>query len=96
MVAPDTITLEMIYRAVLESKIITDSIDTRLKILNGTVRQHDTEIAVLKDWRHSQANKAIGQVGELRVEIAKMGAFGGGFGLVAGAVIVVLKVLGVA
>ena len=89
------ISLEQIYRAILEVKVVTDSVDSRLRILNGTVRQHCEDIAVLKDWRASQANQAIHEVGDLKVELAKVGAFGGGLGLVIAITAGVLKALGV-
>ena len=95
MASENPITLEMIYRAIVENKGTIESVDERLRVLNGSVRQNCTDIAVLKDWRSSHANKVLGQVGDLRVEIAKMGAFGGGFGLVAGLVIALLKGFGV-
>ena len=91
-----SVTLEQVYRAVIESKVVIDSVDARLKILNGTVRTHDVDIAVLKDWRTTQANKTIADVGDLKVEVAKIAAFGGGFGLIAGGIALLLKVIGVA
>ena len=90
-----SITNEHIYKALLEIKLVTDSVDMRLKILNGTVRQNCTDIAVLKDWRATQANAAIYQVGDLKVELAKIGAFGGSLGLVAGIIAAILKAVGV-
>ena len=89
------ITLEQIYRAIVEVKVVTDSVDSRLRILNGTVRQHAEDLAVLKDWRATQANRAITQVGDLKVELAKIGAFGGGFGLIAAITAAIGKAIGV-
>jgi len=87
--------LEQIYRAVIESRVVIDSVDARLRILNGTVRTHDIDLAVLKDWRASQANKAIEQVGINRVDLAKIGALGGGFGIIMTIGILILKAAGV-
>jgi hypothetical protein len=89
------ITLEQVYRAVLDVKTATLSIDERLKVLNGTVRQHCEDIAVLKDWRASQANEAIHQVGDLRVELARVAVMAGGFGAAATIIAAVLKAFGV-
>jgi hypothetical protein len=88
------ITLEQIYRAIVEIKLVTDSVDARLKILNGIVRQHDVDLGILKDWRSSQANAAIHAVGDIKLELARMGAFGGGLGFVLAAVVAVLKAAG--
>ena len=90
-----SITLEQIYRAIIEGRVVMDSVDARLKILNGTVRQHDVDLAVLKDWRASQANRAIEQVGINRVDLAKIGALGGGFGIIMTIGILILKAAGV-
>ena len=89
------ITLEQIYRAIVEVKVVTDSVDTRLRVLNGTVRQHCEDLAVLKDWRASQANKAISQVGDLKVELAKVGAFGGSFGIIIAIAVAIFKAAGI-
>jgi hypothetical protein len=88
------ITLDQIYRAVVEIKVISDSMDARLRALNGTVHRLDVELAVLKDWRKSQANHAIREIPDIKMELARMGAFGGGFGLVTVVVLGVLKAAG--
>ena len=93
---PGTIvTLDHVYRAIIEVKVVSDSMDARLKMLNGMVREHEKDLAVLKDWRASQANKAIGQVGDLRVELARAGVMAGSFGLVITVGASILKGLGV-
>ena len=88
-------TLELIYRVVLDTKVSADSALAQLKVLNGTVRQHDKSIAVLEDWRKSQAGPAIRQVGDLRVELARLAAQGAGFGVVVAGLVALLKGLGV-
>jgi methylglyoxal synthase len=89
------VTLDHIYRAIVEVKVVTDSMDARLRVLNGTVRQHEMDLAVLKDWRTTQANGAIHQVTDLRVELARAGAWGGGLGIAATIAAAVLKAFGV-
>jgi len=89
------ITLDHIYRAIVEVKITTDSMDARLRALNGTVRQHEMDLAILKDWRSTQANGIIRQVGDLRVELARAGVMAGGFGAVAAIAAAVFKAAGV-
>lgn len=70
-------------------------IKAELKKLNGTVRQTEKEVAVLNDWRASQVNTALGQVSNLRVEMARMGAMGTMIGVVIGGIMLVGRALGV-
>ena len=89
------ITLALIYRAIVEVKVVSDSLDVRLKALTDSVHRLEIEVGILKDWRATQANNAIKQVSDNRVDLAKMGAIGGGFGIVAVVLGAVLKALGV-
>ena len=70
-------------------------IKEQMKALNGTVRLHDKELAVLKDWRCSQGDAAVKGVQDLKVELAKFGVFGGGMGFMVGVVALAAKVFGV-
>ena len=62
--------------------------------LNGTVRENRTDLAVLKDWRLSQADPATKQIPDIKLEVAKLAGLGGGVGLIASIVLVIAKVVG--
>ena len=108
-VPPVNISLERVYEGIIEVKALVTSADTRLRMLDatvsrletmvsrldGTVHRLDREMAVLNDWRNTQVNHAIQDVGDLKVQLAKMAAGGGGFGLVVAAIIAILKATGV-
>lgn len=82
------IKLELIYENVCEIK-------EQLKKLNGTVHDHERDIAVLKDWRASQVNTTLGKVNDMRVEIARMGALGTTVGAALGIMLLIGKAVGV-
>jgi archaellum component FlaC len=88
-------TLEQVLAIVQNTDEKVEKIEEHLKELNGSVRQNTTDVAVLKDWRKSQAQPAVTGVQDLRVEIAKYTALGGGIGVVVSIIGVVLKALGV-
>lgn len=58
-------------------------IKDELKALNGTVRSHTTDLTVLKIFCDEQVKPALVRVVDLRIELAKLAAVGGGFGLIA-------------
>jgi len=80
--------LEHIHEDVAEIKV-------EMKKMNGTVRCHDRDLAILKDWRLSQGNPAVQGVQDLKVELAKFGVFGGGAGFIVVLAAIAAKVLGV-
>ena len=106
---PRVITLDRIYEIVVEVRALVTSVDTRVRILDstvsglkdtvsrldGTVHRLDREMAVITDWRKSQANHAIKDVGDLKVQIAKIAAGGGSVGVGFGIVLAILKATGV-
>ena len=99
---PPTITTDDLLGKVLEGLVALpamkdqgDRIEKHLEELNGTVRENRTDIAVLKDWRDSQAGPATKQVADIRVEVAKVAAQVTGVGAVAVVVALVLRSLGV-
>ena len=106
---PVTVTLARVYEGIVEVKALVASMDSRLRILDATVgrlestvskldstvRGLDKEVAIIKDWRASQADHAIHEIPDIKMEMARMGAFGGVFGLVLAIGAAVLKVMGV-
>jgi len=78
-----------------------DSIDRNIAgireqfvVLNGTVRAHDSDIKVLKVFCDEQVKPALVKVVDLRIEVAKYLAAGGGFGVVMTVLIGAGKALG--
>jgi len=106
---PVTVTLARVYEGIVEVKALVNSMDSRLRILDSTVsrlestvckldttvRGLDKEVAVIKDWRASQVNHAIREVSDLKVQLAKIAAGGGGFALITAALVAILKAAGV-
>lgn len=88
-------TLDSIYTVVQATQEDVDEIKEQLKILNGTVRQNCTDIAILKDWRATQADPATRQIPDMKAELAKVGVQVGGIGAVTTIAILVLRALGV-
>lgn len=70
-------------------------VKSQLVALNGTVKRHSEDIAVLKDWRASVASPAVKEVGDLRVQFAELAVKYGSLGGIAALVIWILKSLGV-
>jgi predicted nucleic acid-binding Zn-ribbon protein len=70
------------------------SVAEQLKALNGTVRAHDKEISQLKVFCDEQVKPALVRVQDMRVELAKMAAAGGGFGIMVTALIAAGKAMG--
>jgi hypothetical protein len=66
----------------------------QLRALNGTVRQHETRLSLLESFCDEQVKPIIKTVNENRLELVKLGAFGGGLGGVLAIVVAVGKVLG--
>ena len=89
------VTLDQVYHILTTHGDKLNKIEAHLERLNEHISEQGRDLAVLKDWRASQANGIIKQVGDLRVELAKMGAIAGGFGMVATITAAVLKALGV-
>ena len=89
------ITLEQVYYVAKGCNDRLEKIEEHLEKINGHIGEHCREIAVLKDWRSSRASDAIDSVGDLKVEVAKLGALGGGFGIVAIVLTAILKGFGV-
>ena len=106
---PRVITLDRIYEIVVEVRALVTSVDTRVRILDstvsglkdtvsqldGTVHRLDREMAVINDWRKSQVNHAIQDVGDLKVQLAKIAAGGGSAGIGLGIALAILKATGV-
>lgn len=106
---PVTVTLARVYEGIVEVKALVASMDSRLRILDATVsrleatvgkldvtvRGLDKEVAIIKDWRASTVNNAIREIPDIKMELARMGAFGGGIGLVLAITAAILKVTGV-
>ena len=70
------------------------TIDDRLGSQDAIVRVHDKDIAQLKAFCDDQVKPALIKVTDIRIELAKLGAAGGGFGLVVAAVLAVGKASG--
>lgn len=60
-----------------------EKIDQRLKDLNGTVRSNQIRVTVLEQFCQEQVKPALGQLMNMRLEMAKWAALGGGAGTVA-------------
>jgi hypothetical protein len=65
-------------------------VERQVTSLNGTVRDHDKDITVLKEFE-KRATPLLEKIGDMRVELAKLGAVGGGMGLVFGAILAIGK-----
>lgn len=92
------ITLELAYGLLQSVDKKVDLIEARLKELNGSVQRNQMDIAVLKDWRITAApgiQSITASVVDLKVQVAKMMALGGSFGVVTGIVVAILKAAGV-
>ena len=87
-------TLEQVLTTVENIETQVCKIEAHMKELNGSVKTNHTDIAVLKDWRQSQAQPAVKGVQDLKVEVAKFSALGGTFGAIVAIVGIVCKVLG--
>ena len=63
-----------------------ESIDQRLKELNGSVRSHEVRISVMEAFNKEQVKPALEKLIDVRVELARWGMFGGigGFVVFAG------------
>lgn len=75
-----------------------DEIKAQVKATNGTVRNHESRICVIEDWRKAvqpTVAESAKSVADMKVELAvlavKYGSLGGGIALL----ITVLKLLGV-
>jgi hypothetical protein len=66
-----------------------------LRTLNGTAARHEADLAVLKDWRASQAQAAVKDVADLKVQLAQLAVKYASLGGVVAIVIWVLKALGI-
>jgi archaellum component FlaC len=82
---------------VLDSTV--SRLDSTVARLDGTVNRLDREMAVINDWRKSQVNHTLQDmdkdVGDLKVQVAKIVAGGGSVGVGFGAVVAILKLTGV-
>jgi len=104
-----SINLERVFEGIIEIKTLVSSMDSRLRMLDatvsrlestvsrldGTVHRLDTEMAVIKDWRATQVSHVMEDVGDLKVQLAKMAAGGAGFGAIVGIICAILKATGV-
>jgi len=80
-------------------------IEQHLKDLNGRVGKDEVRLAVIENWRQdvdlwrreydSAAKKTGEEVTDLKVEIAKMAALGGGVGVVVTLGEIILKLAGI-
>lgn len=80
-------------------------IEQHLKELNGRVAKDEVRLAVMENWRadvdtwrkeHESSEKKTGEkVTDLRVEVAKMAALGGGVGVVVTLGDIILKLAGI-
>jgi len=67
-----------------------ESIDQRLKELNGSVRSHEVRLSVLEAFTREQVKPALERLIDVRIELARWGMFGG----VGGFVVMVGFILG--
>ena len=89
------VTLERIYGVVKTTQKDVEELKDEFKILNGTVRDNRTDIAVLKDWRQSHAGPAVKEVSNLRVEVVKAASITGTITAVLGIIILFGKIVGI-
>jgi len=100
----EEITLALVFQIVQHIDEAVHKIDDGLTTLNGTVRRHNVELAVLKDWRVNhvmEVKEAAHEIKEnahevtgIKIELAKIGAFGGSMGIVIAIVAIAAKAIG--
>lgn len=89
------VTREEMFVVLEAIKAKVDGIDLCIREIKRIIQANCEDIAVLKDWRSTQVNSALRQVTDLRIELAKLGVLGGGFGLVLGIAVAILKTVGI-
>lgn len=88
-------TIARVFTVVTRTQEDVKELKNEFKILNGTVREHCEDLAVLKDWRDSQVDPATKQIPDIKAEVAKLAAQSCGVGAILGVVVVALRALGV-
>ena len=93
--AEEKATISMVLAVVTRTQEDVKELKEEFKILNGTVREHCKDIAVLKDWRESQADPATKQIPGIKADVARIAVQTTGVGAIVGVMVVVAKALGV-
>ena len=91
----DKATIAQVLTVVTRTQKDVEELKEEFKILNGRVREHHTEIAVLKDWRDRQVDPATKDIPDLKAKVAVVAVQTTGIGAITGIVVVVAKALGV-
>jgi len=91
---PVTARLDSIDTSVRGIRDEVKGVKDQLTILNGTVRRHDTELAVINTFCKDQVQPALIKLTELRIEFGKWAVGGAGLGTVILAGIALFRALG--
>lgn len=66
-------------------------LQNQVKELNGSNRDHEARLQVQETIFEEQVKPCLGRVNDLRVELARIASFGGGFGAIIGIVFAIGK-----